>query len=363
MFIGSLTGGGAERVICNLANFLIEKGHQATIITNVEADGFYAPDSRIGRYVLLYDKERKNPLFNFLHCMKRLKKYVTENSSDHYVVFLPLTTVMLLSLRKKISGRILVSERGDPEQNSKLMKFFLKKWISRADGVVFQTEVAKAWYEPYLKKAENVVIPNAINPAFIRPKYEGERDKVIIGAGRLNDQKNFSLLISSFARIAEKFPEYKLVIYGKGSLLESLQNLAKEKGVGDQVEFPGYVPDMPEILEKASMFVLSSDYEGMPNALMEAMALGVPCVSTDCGGGGARFLIQDSVNGLLVPIQDEDAMAQAMEKILNAPEMAAKLGENGRKLQQTLAPEKIYGEWEAFIKETVSRSKEGMETI
>ena len=349
MFIGSLTGGGAERVLCNLANFLTEKGHEVTIITNVETEGFYDPDPKIGRYILLYDKERKNSLYNFIHCMKRLKAYVKKNANDHYVVFLPLTTVMLLLLRKYIKGRIVVSERGDPERNSKRMKFLLSKLICRADGVVFQTDVAKAWYLPFLKKAENNVIPNAINPAFLRMLYEGEREKVILGAGRLNGQKNFSLLISSFAKVAKEFPEYKLRIYGKGSLLESLQNLAKEKGVGDRVEFPGYVPNMPEVLEKASMFVLSSDYEGMPNALMEAMASGVPSVSTDCGGGGARFLIEDGVNGLLVPQRDEEKMAEAMRKILSDAEFAAKLSQNARKLQNDLAPEKIYGEWEKFI--------------
>ena len=349
MFIGSLTGGGAERVICNLANFLIRNGHQVTIVTNVEAGGFYELDSRIRRYILLYDKEKKNPLSNFFHCMKKLEKYVTENSSDHYVVFLPLTTVMLLSLRKNISGRILVSERGDPEQNSKLMKFLLKRLIGNADGVVFQTDVVKAWYEPYIRNIESIVIPNAINPSFLKPKCKGDREKVIVGVGRLSNQKNFPLLISSFAKISNKFPEYKLVIYGKGGLLDSLKSLAKEKGVGDRVEFPGYIPDMPEKLEIASMFVLSSDYEGMPNALMEAMALGVPCVSTDCGGGGARFLIKDGENGLLVPQRDEEKMAEAMEKILSDEAFAYKISENSRKLQKTLAPDKIYGEWEKFI--------------
>lgn len=349
MFIGSLTGGGAERVLCNLANFLVEKGHQVTVITNVENTDFYHLNPVIERYVLLYEKEKKNKLFNFIHCMKRLKKYVKQNSSDTYVVFLPLTTVMLLSLRKKVSGRIFVSERGDPENNSKLMKFLLGKKIHKADGVIFQTEKAKEWYVPYLRKTENTVIPNAVNPAFIIPEYSGEREKVIVGAGRLNSQKNFPLLISSFAKIADKFPDYKLVIYGKGGLLGELQNLAKEKGIENRVEFPGYVPDMPERLEKASMFVLSSDYEGMPNALMEAMAVGLPVVSTDCGGGGARFLIKDGENGLLVPQGDANKMAKAMENILSSEEFAKKLSSNARKLQEELAPEKIYGEWEAFV--------------
>lgn len=353
LFIGSLTGGGAERVICNLANDLVQKGHEVCVITNVEAKAAYELDDRAERFVLLYNKDRRNAPFNFLHCMKRLKGYIKRNPCDQYVVFLPLTTVMLLAFRKKIQGGIVVSERGDPEKNAKWAKYFLKKWIRRADGVVFQTDTAKEWYLPYLKKAKPVTIANAINPAFIRPAYEGEREKVILGAGRLTEQKNFSLLIRAFARIAPKFPEHKLVIYGKGGLLDSLKALAAELGVGERVEFPGYVPDMPARLEKASMFVLSSDYEGMPNALMEAMASGLPCVSTDCGGGGARFLIENETNGLLVPQKDEEAMAAAMERILSDEAFAASLGNEARKLQQTLAPEKIYGEWERFILKTV----------
>ena len=358
MFIGSLTGGGAERVLCNLANFLVEKGHQVTIITNVEDTGFYQLNPTIERYVLLYEKEKRNKLFNFIHWMKRLKKYVKQNSSDTYVVFLPLTTIMLLSLRKKISGKIFVSERNDPEKYSKLMKFLLRKKVKKADGAIFQTEEAKGWYVPYLRKTESTVIPNAVNPSFIIPEYVGEREKVIVGAGRLCLQKNFPLLISSFAKIADKFPDYKLVIYGKGGLLSSLQELAKEKGIADKVEFPGYVPDMPERLKKASMFVLSSNYEGMPNALMEAMAVGLPVVSTDCGGGGARFLIKDGENGLLVPQKDVDAMAYAMEKILSNDKFAKKLGANARKLQEELAPDKIYGEWEEFILKITNYERE-----
>lgn len=363
IFISALSGGGAERVTCNLANYLSDFGHEVEILTMGEAEAAEPLRSEVKYTPLLRNVEKRNSLVNNAKRILRLCHYMKKQSVDAYVVMLPVPTQLMLQFSGLTKAPIFVSERSDPTVYGSRTQHRLQTLASRAAGWVFQTVEAQAWYEPHLKGVSHSVIPNAINPAFIRPKYEGEREKVIIGAGRLNDQKNFSQLISSFARIAEKFPEYKLVIYGKGSLLESLQNLAKEKGVGDQVEFPGYVPDMPEILEKASMFVLSSDYEGMPNALMEAMALGVPCVSTDCGGGGARFLIQDSVNGLLVPIQDEDAMAQAMEKILNAPEMAAELGENGRKLQQTLAPEKIYGEWEAFIKETVSRSKEGTGTI
>lgn len=351
IFISALSGGGAERVTCNLANHLCDFGHDIEILTMGDTVAAEPLRDGIKYSPLLPNEERNNALVNNAKRILRLRRYMKKQNVDAYVVMLPVTTELILRFSNLTKAPIIVSERADPKVYSPKTQKKLQKLTSRASGFVFQTEDAKAWYEPYLKGAESVIIPNAINPAFIRSKYEGEREKTIVGAGRLSKQKNFELLIRAFARVADKFSEHKLVIYGKGDLLESLKCLAAELGVGDRVEFPGFADNMPEVLEKASMFVLSSDYEGMPNALMEAMASGLPCVSTDCGGGGARFLIENGENGILVPRRDEDALAAAMEKILSDETLAAKLGENARKLQETLAPEKIYGEWERFIQE------------
>ena len=357
LFVSALSGGGAERVACNLANFLSQKGHNVEILTMGEAKPAEPLAEGVKEVPLLRDVERKNAFSNSAKRIFRLRKYMKKEKVDAYVVMLPVPTILMLSFSNLTKAPIIMSERADPKVYGKNIQGLLKKACRKADGAVFQTEEVRGWYESCLHKTVGITIPNAINPVFLRSKYEGEREKVIIGAGRLDSQKNFPLLISSFARIAEKFPEYKLVIYGKGGLLESLKSLAEEKGVGDRVEFPGFATDMPERLEKAGMFVLSSDYEGMPNALIEAMASGLPCVSTDCGGGGARFLIRDGENGLLVPIGDENAMSEAMSKILSDEALAATLGNNARKLQETLDPDKIYGEWEAFIKEIVEKSK------
>ena len=357
IFVSALSGGGAERVVCNLANYLTGKGHEIDIITMSEVEPAEILHKDITHVPLLLKSERGHSLINNSKRIFRLIKYMKRQKVDAYVAFLPTTTMLMLRLRRLTKAPIIASERCDPEQYILKTKKGMKKLSSKADGFVFQTDVAKAWYEPYLKETKSVVIPNAINPSFIRPAYEGEREKTIVGAGRLNKQKNFPLLISAFARVADKFPEHKLVIYGKGDLLESLKGLATELGVGDRVEFPGFCTNMPETLERAGMFVLSSDYEGMPNALMEAMASGLPCVSTDCGGGGARFLIKDGENGILIPQKDEDALACAMEKVLSNEAFASKLGENARKLQETLAPDKIYGEWEEFILKTIEENK------
>lgn len=349
LFVSALSGGGAERVTCNLANYLTEKGYLVDVLTMGEAPVVEPLNREIKVITLLLDKERGNFFFNAAKRIFRLARYMKKEKVDAYVVLLPIPTILMLSFSSLTKAPIIMSERADPKAYSKKMQKFLQKFCKKASGAVFQTEEARTWYEPYLNGAEGKVIPNAINPAFIRPKYEGESEKTIVGAGRLSRQKNFPLLIRAFAHVTDKFPEYKLVIYGKGDLLEPLKGLATELGVSDRVEFPGFCTDMPERLEKASAFVLSSDYEGMPNVLMEAMASGLPCVSTDCGGGGARFLIQNGENGILVPQRDEGALASAMEKILSDEALAAKLGENARKLQEILAPDKIYGEWEQFI--------------
>lgn len=353
ILISSLSGGGAERVCCNLANHLSDFGHEVEILTMGEAPAAEPLRDGIKYSPLLLDKERSNPLVNNVKRILRLRCYMKRQAVDAYVVMLPVTIELMLRFSNLTKAPIIASERADPKACTAKTQKTMRRLAPKAAGWVFQTEEVATWYAPYLKGVASRVIPNAINPAFIRPAYEGGREKVIIGAGRLAKQKNFPLLIRAFARIAPKFPEYKLVIYGKGDLLGSLKSLADELGVAESVEFPGYVPDMPERLARASMFVLSSDFEGMPNALMEAMASGLPCVSTDCGGGGARFLIDHERNGLLVAQKDEEAMAAAMERILSDEAFAASLGREARALQETLSPEKIYGEWERFIRRTV----------
>lgn len=355
-FISALSGGGAERVTCNLANYLNRFGHVVEILTMADTEAADSIDDGVVHSPLLRKSERKNFLWNNIVRLSRLIRHMKRNQVDAYVVMLPITTIMMLFLSKLTRVPIIAAERVDPKAYDNTKQFFLRRLAKRASGWIFQTDEVSTWYDSWLEGKKSIVIPNAINPAFLRPEYTGEREKKIVATGRLTEQKNFSLLIHAFAKVSADFPDHKLVIYGKGGLKDTLTELAKSLGITDRVEFPGYVKNIQEELERAQMFVLSSDYEGMPNALMEAMALGLPCVSTDCGGGGARFLIEDGVNGLLVPVCDEVAMSEAIRAILSDPEKAAELSKNARKIQETLAPEKIYGQWEMFISEIAERS-------
>lgn len=334
---------------CNLASYLVQHGHQVEILTMSETEKAYELDKRVSVRFLLSLKERKNTVMNTFIRMPRFWKYLKVSDTDAYIVMLPKTTIMLLMFRRLTKAKVIAAERVDPASYSNRIAKMLRCFAKCADGWVFQTEDAQKWYGDSVKDCKSAVIPNAINPIFIRPQFVGEKRKVIVGAGRLNDQKNFGLLIRAFAKIAPEFPKYNLIIYGKGDKEQELKSLVERLGLQGRIELPGNIQNIADEMEKNAMFVLSSNFEGMPNALMEAMALGLPCVSTDCPCGGPRYLIQDGVNGLLVPVGDVDEMAEALRKILSDSNMAENMGKAAMKIAKDLAPDKIYGKWEDFI--------------
>jgi len=337
-------------VTCNLANYLSGQGHNVEILVMAESkDSYYVkPDVKI--VPLLKDSEKKNGVYNAFVRIARLQKYMKSRKDvDRYVVMLPKTTVMMLALAGNTRAKIIASERVDPATYGARMQKMLKHYAKRADGFVFQTEDARAWYGDAVKNCRAEVIPNAINPDFIRPRYVGERIKRVVAAGRMTTQKNFALLINAFSKVANEFPEYMLTIFGEGPERQNLEAQIKKLGIEDRVSMPGHTDHMPEELEKSSLYVLSSDFEGMPNALMEGMAVGLPCISTDCPCGGPKFLIQDGKNGILVPVGDVDKMAEAMKALLIDEEKRNALGKEAATVQERLAPEKIYKQWEEFI--------------
>ena len=353
IYIGGLTGGGAERVCCNLSSYLVEKGHEVTMLTVSKPNEMsYSIDPRVNLESLETKTRIKSGSLRVIVKQLKLFSFIRKNDTDVYIVMLPKTIKSLMTFHRFAKAPIIFSERANPASYDDKTQRFLKSAAKKADGIVFQTEHTKEWYASYIGH-KSVVIPNAINPDFIRPVYSGEREKCIVTAGRLSNQKNHKLLIDAFAVVSPQYPEYSLKIYGKGPLEQELKAYVRAIGVSEKIRFMGYVSNMPEHLEKATMFVLSSDFEGMPNALMEAMAIGLPCISTNCPAGGSAFLINDGENGLLVPVNDKDAMVAAIQRILSDDMLAESIGHNAHKIIDKLSPENIYSQWEIFIKKVV----------
>jgi len=180
---------------------------------------------------------------------------------------------------------------------------------------------------------------------------EIDRRKIIVNVGKLSSQKNQTFLVQAFAKIADKFLEYQLHIYGEGDKRSELEALSQELDLQDRVILKGNVSGLAKQIEDAALFVLSSDYEGMPNALMEAMAMGIPSISTDCPCGGPDFLIQNGENGVLVPVGDVECLANTMEKLLQDREMADMLGCNAVKIADVLHPDVVHENWKHYIEQ------------
>ena len=231
----------------------------------------------------------------------------------------------------------------------------MKKLYPLADGIVFQTPDAKKYFDGIVN-SNYEIIPNPVNDLFIKNPYSEERKKVIVNVGRIEGQKNQLLLIKSFEKIMDKFPDYKLIIYGEGSKKEELIKYINERKLNNRVVLAGQVDNIYDKIYDASLFVLSSDYEGMPNALIEAMCLGLPVISTDCPCGGPKMLIKDGVNGFLVPVNDENIMSETISRILADDKLRKELSINASKLKEMVSSNVVNQKWLKFI-QTIAKGE------
>lgn len=355
----SLTKGGAERVICNMCNEHFVKRYRVTIISLMAAEPEYDLNPAIR--VLYVDKRpeqyRQNMAVRFLRRRKGLasllKKVEREGGAIGALIsFLPEPNFLITSLSPRRGYPVIISVRNDPakEYASKVRHLLMKKLYQRADGYVFQTREARDYFSFSKHITENgTVIPNPLGKEFLDVSMQAFSQKEIVSVGRLEPQKAPLSLIHAFAGIHAEIPEYRLLFYGEGSLWEEMQEEIKKAGLDEKIVLKGNTDRIREDVGQASLFVLPSVYEGMPNALMEAMALGVPCVATDCPCGGPRSLIKSGENGILVPVGDERELGKAMALLLKDLPKAARMGRRAQEITKELAPERIYRQWDGLI--------------
>ena len=352
--LGTLRKGGAERVVANLSNYLAENNNDVSIVISVEKQSYYKLNNNVKLYGLDRKKASNNFLIKNISRLKRLNHIVRTIKPDIIISFLPEPSYRVLALKlfnKKL--KVIVSVRNDPkiEYKTKINRIVMKILYPLADGFVFQTKEAKEYFSKKIQQ-KSVIIPNPIDKKIIQRKvYTGKKEKKIVAVGRLVEQKNHELLINAFNIVKDQIPEYNLIIYGEGSLREKLQEQIERLNLKERVFLPGNVDNIADKIENASLFVLSSNYEGMPNALMEAMALGLICISTDCPCGGPRFLIENNVNGYLINVGKEKELANKIKEIIvdTKQEKLEEVSNNARKKMLQMSEEKIGEIWFKYI--------------
>ena len=342
----AMTSGGAERVIAQLANYFTEKDISCRIITTENGEVMYPLHEKVD--VVAIGKKSDNKAIDRILRYKEVRNIVQANKPD-VVLTMPEDTGIYAILALIGTGiPVYVSERNNPwvMPDVKITRLLRKVAYPFAKGIIFQTQMAKSYFPQYIQK-KGVVLQNPVDATRIPKPYLDERKKVFAAVGRLEPQKNFPMLINAFSEFHKEKKDYKLVIYGEGRERRNIENLIKELHLENFVLLPGRNKDVLNCINDCAAFILSSDYEGMPNALIEAMCMGMPVISTDCPSGGPRELIHNGENGLLIEINNVEGMKKAMRQVADG--RGKTLGENAYLTGKKLTDICIFEEWENVL--------------
>lgn len=341
--IGNMQRDGAERVVSILADHYSRIGWDVDILTLLNEKCEYELNPKINLIPICRDGNSYYK--NIFFWLKGIRKYVKEKSPDKIVSFFAriniLTLISCLGLKKSI----IVSERNDPAKDGRniFVKALTNIMYLFADSIVFQTKWAQSFF---LKKIQykSQIIPN---PVQISAEASEIKNKKIVAVGRLIEQKNHSLLINAFKIVHEVYPEYKLYIYGEGKLKCELTKEIQSIGLEQSVFLPGNVIDIHEKIADTEIFVLSSNYEGLSNALLESMLMGLPCISTNCAG--SNEVIINNYNGILVEVGNVQELVHSILQLIKDKDKAKILGINAKKSVQYMEKDNIVLKWQNVI--------------
>lgn len=357
LVVYTMEAGGAARVLCIMANYWVEKGYEVNLITFDDGSKILYPLSSLVKCLPLNitraSKSLFDGIFNNLCRLRMLRQALKASKPDCVISFLYTTNIIVLLASLGLSYPVVVSERNDPRQRKEKRTLWhaLRRLTYRsANHLVVQNQDIQDYFHKY-----NTSVPIIPNPIQIseeslkkEPEIELPSGKKLVSMGRLVGQKGFDRLLFAFAKLKDKYPDWKLIIFGEGPLESDLHNLSEILGLEGRVFFPGLLRNPFSVIAKCDLFVLSSRYEGFPNALLEAMACGLSVISYDCQSGPSS-IIKHGVNGLLVPEGDISALSKAMEKLMSSYSKRREFGNRAKEVCSKYSVEKIMSQWQQLL--------------
>ncbi len=353
--LNNLGQGGAQRVVSNLANQFAKAGYEVYIATEWFGENEFELDSRIKRVHvgLREDDAPKNRVTKYILRVKYLKKFLKSAHPDVLVAFAHGANYRALMAQKSTRTPTVISVRINPVGNyDALSDKLLIKWLfPRATGCVFQTEEQREFFKPYLQDNSKIIL-NPINAKYHNVSHPQFKEKSVVHHARLVDFKNQLMLCDAFLKVHEKHPDYVLRIYGGGSedgTKEKLEDKIADNHAEEFIFLMGPCNHIDVEIPKGEIYAFSSDYEGFPNSLLEAMAMGMPVVSTDCPPGGPRTVIRDGENGFLVPVGDSDALADRICRLIEDKNMSKRFGKEAAKVYDIANSEVVFEQWRDYL--------------
>ncbi len=347
LYIETMKRGGAERVLNNIATYLSNKCN-VVLVNDITyaAEEEYKVDDKVKRYCLgLTGGGVKGNVKR----VQKLKKIITAERPDVILSFKGACNLRMLVAARKLKIRKIVSVRNDPnyEYGRGLVKLIAKILFKGASGCVFQTQEAMDYFQKSVK-IKSTIIWNPVADKFFERSWSPKREEIAV-VGRLVPQKNPLLALEVFRQVSNSFPEVKLVYYGSGELKDTILAKAKEYDLEGKVKIIDNVPNIEGYIDSARMFLMTSDFEGMPNALMEAMTIGIPCVSTDCPCGGPRAISDGFSEEMLVPCGDAKALVERTKDLLENGDKQIELSKKERERSSLFETDRVMRKWESFL--------------
>lgn len=336
-------GGGAERVAVNLANHLLNENEVFFCAVHSDRREYYLDPKVQYDYI----GTERSGFRGQLSIAINLRKYIKKNNIEVMISLdISVEGIFLIGNKKLFK---IYSLRNDPTKvfNSGLKKILSNLVYWDADKIVFQTPDARDYFCQKIRE-HGVLIPNPVKSGLPYWNEENHR-KEVVAACRLAKQKNLFMLLDAYRIVWEKRQDYKLSIYGEGELKEALVRYAEQLGISEAVKFHGFSSEIHKIMAGSAIYVSSSDYEGISNSMLEALAIGIPTICTDCPVGGARMYIRDGENGYLIPVGDADVMADRMLALMEDKKLGESFSKESVKIREELTDDRIFGMWKALL--------------
>ncbi|BDU70056.1 glycosyl transferase [Geothrix oryzae] len=378
LFTHAITSGGAERVLTTLANAWAAKGWDVILVTldDGQVPPFYPVDPLVCQVKLAVSRRsaagqalaeagadrgvlrwlmrsKLATLWNLSRRALRVRHGLMDLDPDLVISFIDQVNILTLVALAGSGIPVIVSERIDPAHHRigwawSALRVMTYPW---ADRLVVQGEGIQKQFHGRVRRRSRV-IPNPVicAPVHAVPADTARTGRTLVAVGRLVPQKGFDMLLKAFARLTPEHPDWKLVIWGEGPERPVLEQLRTELGLEECSTLPGNHPRIYEALAESDLFVLSSRFEGFPNALCEAMATGLPVVSFDCPSGPAQ-IIRPGLDGFLIPLGDQEALVQALGRLMADASLRASMGARAREVVDRFSLGQILGLWEACIAE------------
>lgn len=346
-FAGRLIYGGGEKVRNWLVGRLVDCGHEVVYATPKVSEEYFDKLKKVGLYHKVevveypFHLKKKAPV---TYC-KTVKSLFLDNNIDLLMIFGGSLVEQIIA--RKLGLKIILSERCEPASRPIAGQILKQIQYRVADGYVFQTPEAAQCYG---KRAVRIskVIPNPIIDKLEEPQFDNLR-KEVVSVGRLSNEKNQKDLITAFSIFAKTHPDYCLKLYGSGPLKEELETQTSSLELDSKVEIISGKTNISELIKGAELFVLNSNTEGMPNALIEAMSMGILSISTDCPIYGPRMLVEHGVNAYLTPLRNPEKLAELMSMALEDQSKADRIRHEAVKIRERLEANKIFGNWLNYI--------------